>query len=154
MSREWIFQLEYEPIKEEDKLDLDTVECDDWFMNSVADWLNSDSETDTNEDIVQALLAELGAAVTYNKEENSITIVHRDMFFKTNYEKFKELSENVTFEQFQDWYWVHKTRNCIDPLFCTYIYNEAILISIHDFMRDYCKDGDKFYIGGAVQYHC
>ena len=37
MSREWVFQLEDEPIKEEDKLNLNTVEYDEWFMHSVAD---------------------------------------------------------------------------------------------------------------------
>ena len=156
MSREWVFQLEDEPIKEEDKLNLNTVEYDEWFMHSVADWLEEEEEGEeyTNEDIVHALLTELGAAATYNEEENSITIVHRDIFFKTNYEKFKELSENVTFEQFKDWYWVYNVKDCIAPLFCTYIYNNSTLTNIHDFMRDNCKDGDKFYIGGAVQYHC
>ena len=69
------------------------------------------------------------------------------------YDEFKELTKDVTLEKFKDWYWVYKVKECLSDESGTYIYYDYPR-TIDDFVRDVVKDGDKFYIGGIVDYHC
>lgn len=143
-----IFELSKKPIK--NRINEDTfMDGDDSFVGSIADYVQDID--DTYEDAIKALLYELGASAIYNKEENSITIVHKNMFLKVNFDKFKELTKDATYEQFNDWYWVSQVQNCLTDKYGTYIYYNYPK-PIDDFMRE-VKDGDKFYIGGILDYH-
>lgn len=144
-----IFELSKQPVK--NRINEDTFMDEyDSFVGSIADYVQDID--DTYEDAVEGLLHELGASAIYNKEDNSITVVHKDMFLQSNYERFKELTKDVTLEQFKDWYWVSRVQDCLSDKFGTYIYY-GYPRPIDDFMRE-VKDGDVFYIGGIVDYHC
>ena len=146
-----VFELSRKPIKESDRMNENTLMDNDSFVGYVADYVADIDEP--YEDTVGWLVNELGASVVYNNEDNSITFVHKDMFFKQDYDKFRELIKGVTFKKFLDWKWVHQVKSCLSQDWGTYIYFDYPM-NINDFIRDHVKDGDKFYIGGVVDYHC
>ena len=144
-----VFELSRHPIKKQDRLtDCDLMEHP--FVGSVADYVQEIE--DPYEDVVGWLVNELGAAVVYNNEDNSITFVHTDMFFKQDFEKFKELVKDITFEQFKDWRWVFQVKDCISDKYGTYIYF-GYPQPLDEFIRENVKVGDLFYIGCIVDYH-
>ena len=149
MSHCLIVQLSKEPIDKEDFITPYTFEDDD-DINYVSDYVG---EREDYEESVQWFLEQLGASVTYDKSDNSITFVNKEEYFKEDFEKFSKLVQNFTLKDFCDYDWVSKVQRYIRPWFDTHIYMDYSQ-PMGEFIREYGKAGEKFYIGGICDYHC
>lgn len=151
MSHCLIVELSHEPIETLFRVGATTIEEDDGFMATVADYV-ADIEC-PYEEAVQTFLDELGEAVTFDPADNSITFVNKEAFFQESYELFKKIVNNLTLENFMDHRWAWNATECIKSSFGTYIYYYYPK-QIDEFVRDEVHNGDKFYIGGICDYHC
>ena len=154
MSHCLIVELSEEPIAVEDRVTADWFDdCED--IRSVADYVQNIEDTgNTYEEAVDMFIKELGAAVTYNEEDNSITFINPEKFFEEDFKIVKELVEKATLKDFMSNSWSYKIRERIQPLFGTYIYHtNECSYSLHEFLR-YYKNGEKLYLGGICDYHC
>lgn len=154
MSHCLIVELSEEPIEIEDRVTAVQFEDSD-DINYAADYVQDLNETDLSYDeAVELFNNELGEAVVYNKEDNSITITNIEKFFEKDFRVVKELVENATLDDFMDNYWSYKVRNHIRPVFGTYVYHtDDCSYPLPEFLRGY-KNGEKLYLGGICDYHC
>ena len=151
MSHCLVVELSEEPVRKEDRMKSDRLIDNEEFMATTADYVNDIEEP--YEDVVQEFLLELGAAAVYDASDNSITFKHKEMFYKTSFDKFQELAKEATLQDFMKSSWAWKIKDAISPLFGTYIYFDYPQ-NIDTFIRDCVVNGSKFYIGGICEYHC
>lgn len=155
MSHCLIIELSEKPIDIDDRVTAYEFEDDD-DIQYAADYIQDlDDAGRTYEESVEDFLGELGGIVTYNKEDNSITFTDVEKYFEKDFKAIKDMVANATIENFVKGSLAYNLRNRISDRFGTYIYHTGeCSYPIADFIRDYAKDGSKFYIGGICDYHC
>ena len=155
MSHRLIVELSEEPVAEEDRMTAYDL-TEDKDIQYAADYVDDLEDVDiTYEEAIDLFLQELGVAATYNKEDNSITFVHVKNYFEEDFKIVKEMMEKATLQEFMDSLWIYNVRCYLRPIFGTYIkHTWDGSYPLPEFIRDYAKDGTKFYIGGICDYHC
>lgn len=155
MSHFLIVELSEEPIATEDRVTAGYF-YDDADIQYVADYVQDLNETSLSYDeAVELFNNELGAAAVYNKEDNSITFTGIEKYFEEDFKAVKEMAATATINDFMNRSWAYKLGDYIHPIFGTYIHHTGdCSYPLPDFLRDYVKDGEKFYIGGICDYHC
>lgn len=94
----------------------------------------------------------LGVKVDF--KQGTFTIVEKEKYFKSKYDCFKNISDNLSFESFccasSE---LGQIADTIKEDFGYLIYdNKGYIFSLDTFMR-HCENGDVFYLGGAFDYH-
>lgn len=79
-----------------------------------------------------------------------------EKYFGGKYDEFKKLSEELSFREFVDSMGIERYRiqNCLDDKYGFYIHCGGCYYTLDDFIRTYVNDGDTWYIGGTLDYHC
>lgn len=150
-----IFQLSKEPIKKEDYIDEGCYAYDNWFLNSVADYVSDGCDRD--EDI--KWLQDCVKGITFGSDENGeyFVIESKEEYFARAFERFKELLDSIKDCTIQDFtteiqeLWIMK--NIYEDKFGFYVDICDELMTFDHFVRVFSEQ-DKFYIGGTVDYHC
>ncbi|MBQ2619752.1 MAG: hypothetical protein IJF84_00265 [Thermoguttaceae bacterium] len=155
MSHCLIVELSEEPIDIDERVTAYEFEDDD-DIQYAADYVQDlDEYGRTYEEAVEDFLGELGDVVTYDKGDNSITFNDIEKYFEEDFNKVKDMVANVTMEKFINGSWVYDLKNHICDRFGTYIYHTGeCSYPLAEFIRDYARNGSKFYIGGICDYHC
>jgi acyl carrier protein len=148
-----IFQLSEVPVNKEDYITED--EFIDGFVGMIADYVSSD--TDRREDIqwLCSVLKEYG--IIYDENEESIIFLEgfKKKYFKERFEKLRTTLQNMSLEEFSsDSLAAFELASLIENRFSFYVYSEYTWQSLDNFVRSELKEGQKYYIGGTLDYHC
>lgn len=151
-----IFQIEREAMTEDEYIDSDSIP--EWFTNSVADY-TSDACSREN-DIDWLMVAALGNIATIDGDKLTFSSDVR-RYFKEKHEAFIKAAEKLsttTFDDFVSSYSVDSVlfnlREAYSDRYGFYVYSDdGFLDTLDNFMRQ-VKDGETYFIGGVVDYHC
>ena len=149
-----IFQASTKPIQEYEYLS-ESDYWEHWFLNSVADYV-VDSD-DRNEDI--EWLKECARGYTVDCDENGdyFVITSKVEYFKNAFKNFTELLGKIkdyTIENFAaGMHEMWGLQNAYEEKFGFYVDMHGELMSFDSFVR-HCTEGEKYYIGGTLDFHC
>lgn len=154
-----IFQISETPIDKCDYIEEDKY-YDHWFTNSVADYVNGN--TDRNDDIEWLKDCYENRGLSFGIDDGGEYFVIEDKlkYFAPKLEEFKSMINkllDITIEDFasikgdMDMYHL---RMSYEEKFGFYIDSyDWGLCALDDFIRQN-QNGDKFYIGATIDYHC
>lgn len=148
-----IFQLSEVPVDKEDYITED--EFIDGFVGMIADYVSSD--TDRREDIQWLCSALKEYGIIYDENEESIIFLEgfKKKYFKERFEKLRTTLQNMSLEEFSsDSLAAFELASLIENRFSFYVYYEYTWQSLDNFVRSELKEGQKYYIGGTLDYHC
>lgn len=149
-----IFQVSLNPISDLDYI-TESDYWDHWFTNSVADYVNGDC--DRNNDI--KWLTKCAKGYTIGSDENGeyLIITSKTEYFSLAFKYFKETLDKIkdyTVENFaQGFHEMWSLKNAYEEKFGFYVDADGELLSFDSFVR-LCAEGEKYYIGGTIDYHC
>lgn len=149
-----IFQVNKKPIKEEDYIS-ESDYWEHWFTNEIADYV-VDSD-DRNDDIKWLKESAKGYTVGHDINGDYIMITNRIEYFSNAFKRFKETLDSIkdcTIEHFIDgMHEIWSLKNVYEDRFGFYVDANGELMTFDSFIR-YCNEGDIYYIGGTLDYHC
>lgn len=154
-----IFQVNTAPIDKSDYID-ESHYYDHWFLNSVADYVNEN--TNRNNDIKWLQNCYENKGLSFGKDDNGEYFIVEDKakYFESNFEGFqnvlKELSER-TFEDFingMSGIFLYRAKNFYDDEYGFYVECEECGTETFDEFVRYTTVGTKYYIGATIDYHC
>ena len=150
-----IFQIEKKPLTKEEY--IESVCIPDWFTNSIADYTSNDC--DREDDIAWLMDASLGSIASLDGDKLTFSSNVR-RYFKEKYEAFIKEAEKLSKTSFDDFISGNSTNmffrmnEAYSDRYGFYVYSDdGFLDTLDNFMRE-VKDGDVYYIGGVVDYHC
>lgn len=151
-----IFQIEKEALTEEEYIDSDSIP--EWFTNSIADYTSDDFSRE--DDIDWLMTAALGSIATADGDKLTFSSDVR-RYFKEKHEAFIKAAEKLsttTFDDFVSSYSVDSVlfnlREAYSDRYGFYVYSDdGSIDTLDNFMRQ-VKDGETYFIGGVVDYHC
>lgn len=151
-----IFQIEREALTEDEYIDSDSIP--EWFTNSVADYTSDACSRE--DDIDWLMVAALGDIATIDGNKLTFSSDVRK-YFKEKHEAFIKAAEKLsgtTFEDFVHSYSVDSVlfnlKEAYSDRYGFYVYSDdGFLDTLDNFMRQ-VKDGETYFIGGVVDYHC
>lgn len=151
-----IFQLGTSKIEKEEYI-TEGHYYESWFLGSVADYIK---ESDRGEDIewLKSCFNSLGEYVTIDTEEGTVEFKEgfKTKYFERNFNKFKELSQAITIEEFSEQTYPTYSIKCLlsDKFSFYFEIEDGGLYCLDDFIRDVAEAGVKYHIGGTLDYHC
>lgn len=151
-----IFQIEKEALTEEKYIDSDSIP--EWFTNSIADYTSDDCRREDGIDWL--MTAALGSIASVDGDKLTFSSDVR-RYFKEKHEAFIKAAEKLsttTFDDFVSSYSVDSVlfnlREAYSDRYGFYVYSDdGSLDTLNNFMRQ-VKDGETYFIGGVVDYHC
>ena len=151
-----IFQLSSEPIKKENYI-TESNYYDHWFATGWADYVSDDC--DRSEDI--EWLQECVNGIVFGQDEQGeyLTVESKTAYFSRKFEAFKTILNEIkdcTLEEFSmdinmDMKMYRLKQSYVDKT-GFYVDVDGQLQTFDEFVR-YSEIGDKYYIGGTVDYH-
>ena len=154
-----IFQISTKPIHKDDYIEEDRY-YDHWFLNSVADYVNDD--TDRAEDIEWFKDCYEKDGLSFGVDENGEYFIVEDKvkFFEPNFKRFQNALQGLLTTTLDDFisgkcgYQLYDLKSAYDDKFGFYIDgDEFSLDTLNAFIR-YAEVGTKYYIGATIDYHC
>lgn len=156
-----IIQLSKKPIDKEEYIkesDFFGYDGESGFVGTIADYVNE--HTNTAEDIKWFVSCYEEYGVTHDEKNGTLTFKKGflEKYFKERFEQFKELSSNLTMEEFTNSFGMERYRieKALEDTFGFYIYIEDYNSTMDTFARMYLKssNGDQtFYTGNTIDYH-
>ena len=154
-----IFQITTSPIPESDYLS-DDYYWDHWFVGSIADYVSGDNDREEDITHLRDRLQDLKTAI-FNKDNSFLISPNgKNEYFKSAYSKFIEAvkkASDISLETFSSGVecgpllYDIKTNYC--DKFYWYVCTEDFdTIPLDEFMRS-VEPGEKYYIGGVLDYH-
>lgn len=147
------FQVSERPIEKEDYITEDNYAYEHWFIESIADYVSADCNRD--DDI--KWLKDCTPGFTLGKDENGeyFIINSKEEYFKPAFEGFKKALEklhDISIEQFMEYVDIYGLNSYYEDKYGFYIDIDDELQTLDEFVRG-CDNGEKYYIGGTVDYH-
>lgn len=153
-----IFQLYAKPIAKEEYL-TESFFDDHWFLREIADYVSD--HTDRNEDL--KWLSDATDGIEFGKDEAGEYLIIRSKgrYFSAQHKKCvsacKELAK-ISLSDFASSFKAMRIFSMLcdsfDQRFGFYVVDSyEDVMTLDRFVRA-CKDGDKFYIGASLDYHC
>lgn len=153
---EYIIQIGNKPIDKDDYIE-ESGYYDSWLLGSVADYVSDVPEEDYDE-IIEAIGSRTGIETVKTEDGWKIRIKDIKSYFSEKYRTFMakcEEMKDLTLEQFASYefgYEAYSMYKFANDKYDLYLDRDG-LINIDGFLRE-AKDGDEYYIGGIVSYHC
>lgn len=133
-----------------------------WFIPTIADYV--DDHTDREDDI-SWFISNLQNHKDYIKVEKikdddiyySITFLNgfKKEYFKDRFEAFKKEINNITLDNFCESMNSYRIRSLIEDKYSFYIYGQDDgLYNLDAFVRDNLIEGETYYFGTTLDYHC
>jgi hypothetical protein len=155
-----IYQISKTPIDRVDYIDEEKY-YDHWFTNSVADYVNGDTDRDDDIEWLKSCYKNKGLSFGQDNNGEYFIVENKTKYFEANFEKFqkelKELSEK-TLDDFmggESNMSLYRLKSSYDNEFGFYIDDEDeyhVVATFDRFMR--CATvGTKYYIGATIDYH-
>ncbi len=146
-----IFQFSDQPIHPNDYIREENFY--DNFVEEIADYISSDTNRDADIEWLISSLKRYG--IIYNEEEESIIFPEdfKIKYFKSRYDKFKELTQKIDLIDFsKDEFVLRELQQLIEDKYGFYIYTYYYYETLDNFIRN-LNDVKKYYIGGTIDYH-
>jgi hypothetical protein len=153
-----IYQISKTPIDKDDYIQ-ESHYWDHWFTNSVADYVNGD--TNREEDIEWLKECHNNHGLSFGADEYGqyFVIEDKNKYFATNFETFKEALEDLmamTIDEFSTNNEHHRAYSRLRAVYNDdlgfYVEEDDWLRSLDDFIR-HGNVGVKYYIGATIDYH-
>ena len=153
-----IFQISKNPIDKEDYIEESNY-WDHWFTNSVADYVNGDTDRDNDIQWLKNCYGDTGLSFGVDNGGEYFIITDKAKYFASNFETFqktlKELSE-ITLDDFvngQCGVQMHILKSTYDDDLGFYVDGDDTGMQTFDDCIRYSENGTKFYIGSTIDYH-
>lgn len=155
-----IFQISKAPIDRDDYIEEDKY-YDHWFTNSVADYVNGD--TNRYDDIKWLQSCYENEGLSFGRDDNGEYFVVEDKskYFETNFEEFKRALQDLSEKTFDDFMngessmSLYRLKSSYDEELGFYIDDSCEyhgITTFDNFIR--CStEGTKYYIGATIDYH-
>lgn len=153
-----IYQTSTTPIDRDDYIDEGHY-YDHWFTNSVADYVNGDTNRDDDIEWLQNCYGDKG--LSFGRDDNGEYFIVEDKtkYFESNFVKFqnelKELSKK-TLEDFmigERNMLFYRIKELYNDEFGFYVQDDFCGCSTFDSFMRYATVGTKYYIGATIDYH-
>lgn len=152
-----IFQISRTKIEADDFNGCSFYE-DHWIVGGVADYVTDNSKRyEDLEWVSKVLINKLGDLVEYNEENQSFTFKDgfKEAYFESNFNKFKELTKSMTLHDFAtSSLEVYKIKSLMADDFSFYFDEDGDMNCMDTFIRESAVDGEEYFIGGTVDFHC
>lgn len=153
-----IFQISKNPIDKSDYIEESNY-WNHWFTNSVADYVNGDTNRESDINWLKTCYANRGLSFGVDNGEVYFIVEDKSKYFAKSFEVFqnalKKLSE-VTLDDFVNGMCggqVYSIKAAYDDDLGFYVDgDDAGMQTFDDFIR-YNDNGAKFYIGATIDYH-
>lgn len=152
-----IFQISSNPIAKEDYI-RESDFFDHWFTTERADYVNEDTDRDSDIDWLKSATSGLEFGVDEGGEY--FVLKNKSEFFEKTYTRFTETIDELTSLSMQDFsttkidHLMWELKNAWNNEYGFYVAYESTwdIDTLYAYMR-YCNEGDKFYIGATIDYH-
>ena len=155
-----IFQISKTPIDRDDYIEEDKY-YDHWFTNSVADYV--DGDTNRYDDIkwLQSCYENEGLSFGRDDSGEYFVVEDKSRYFETNFEEFKKALQELSEKTFDDFMngerrmSLYRLKSSYDEELGFYIDDNGEyqgLATFDRFMRC-ATEGEKYYIGATIDYH-
>ena len=154
-----IYQISTTPI---DKIDYieESHYYDHWFVGSVADYVNDNTDRDDDIKWLKDCYEERGLSFGADNNGEYFIVEDKDKYFTVKFEAFqkalKELSKTTLddFVKGECGYSLYSLKVAYCEKFGFYVESEGdSTIGFDSFVR-LATIGDKYYIGATIDYHC
>lgn len=149
-----IFQVSLEPIDKSNYI-TESDYWDHWFTHEIADYVNADCDRD--EDVKWLSDCAKGYAVGSDDNGEYFIVTSKTEYFGQAFERFKSTLDRIkdcTIEDFvQGFYEMWMLKDAYENRFSFYVDADGELLNFDKFIR-LCVTGEKYYIGGIIDYHC
>lgn len=149
-----IFQVSMEPIPKEDYIG-ESFYYDHWFTNEIADYVNGDTNRDSDIEWLQGF-SESFAFGTDNGGEYFI-VKDKVKYFEPNFKRFMDAVNTIkdyTLEDFIGGFYgaMYQLKDAYEDKFGFYVNADGETMTLDSFVRG-CATGEKYYIGATIDYH-
>ena len=154
-----IYQISKAPIDRDDYIGEDKY-YDHWFLNSIADYVNEDTNRDDDIEWIQDCYGNKGLSFGQDDNGEYFIIEDRTKYFEAKFEEFKKELEELSKKTLDDFMdrsnmSLFRLKDSYDDEFGFYIDDNGEyqgLATFDEFMR--CTTvGTKYYIGATIDYH-
>lgn len=153
-----IFQISKTPIDECDYIEESNY-YDHWFTNSVADYVNGN--TDRNYDIQWLKDCYENKGISFGADDNGEYLVVEDKtkFFSKRFEVFKDATNKLSVTTLDDFISgecgssLYSLKSAYNDKFGFYVEDEDFGLETFDGFMRYAAVGTKYYIGTTIDYH-
>ena len=153
-----IYQTSIQPIPEFDYI-KESNYYDHWFTNSIADYVNGD--TDRVEDIKWLKECYDGKGLEFGVDDGGeyFVIVDKMRFFEENFNTFQTTLRELmdasidSFVSHKIDSLVYRLKSMYDDEFGFYVQDDNCGLCTLDYMIRSKAEGSKFYIGATIDYH-
>lgn len=153
-----IFQIGIKPIHKDDYIEEDRY-YDHWFLHSVADYVNGDTNRESDIEWLKSCYKEQGLSFGTDEDGEYLIVEDKSKYFAKNFETFqkalKELSE-VTIDDFLTTKYGMKMYNLTSAYNdeCGfYVDGDEVGMETFDTFVRYADINVKYYIGATIDYH-
>jgi hypothetical protein len=148
-----IFQISFDPIEKKEYI-VESNYWDHWFVREIADYVNGN--TDRDDDI--KWLEDCCDGFVFGKDDDGeyFIVENKEEYFKEKFERFMQTLDkikNYTLKDFTNGFFEMWTlKDAYEDKFGFYVDADGELMNLDDFVRG-CAKGEKYYIGGTIDYH-
>lgn len=153
-----IYQIGTKPIHKDDYIGEFNY-YDHWFTNSVADYVNGDTDRENDIDWLKSCYKEQGLSFGIDEGGEYFIIEDKSKYFAKSFEEFqkalKELSE-ITIDDFLTTKYgiqMYNLKSAYDDEFGFYVDGDGIGLETFDTFVRYAEVDTKYYIGATIDYH-
>jgi hypothetical protein len=153
-----IFQISTSPIHKDDYIEEDEY-YDHWFLHSVADYVNGNTDRGNDIEWLQCCYKNNGLSFGKDDDGEYFIVADKIKYFESKFEAFKQALgalSTITIEDFvndkcgMD---VYRLKAAYDDKFGFYIdSDDTSLVTFDEFIR-FADMDTRFYIGATIDYH-
>ena len=154
-----IFQISTKPIHKYDYIEENRY-YDHWFLHSVADYVNENSDRIDDIDWLKSCYESDGLSFGTDEHGEYFIVEDKVKFFEPNFQRFQNALQELTKTTLDDFisgkcgYPLYTLKAAYDDKFGFYVDgDETYLKTLNEFIRE-AEIGTKYYIGATIDYHC
>lgn len=153
-----IYQISTKPIHKDDYIEESNY-YDHWFTNSVADYVNGNTDREDDIDWLKSCYKAQGLSFGVDEDGEYFIVEDKSKYFAKSFELFqkalKELSE-ITIDDFLTTKYgmkMYNLKSAYDDEFGFYVDGDGIGMETFDAFVRYADVNAKYYIGATIDYH-
>ena len=153
-----IYQISTKPIYKDDYIE-EYRYYDHWFLNSVADYVNGDTNRENDIDWLKSCYKEQGLSFGADEGGEYLVVEDKSKYFAKSFEEFqralKELSE-ITINDFLTAKYgmkMYNLKSAYNDECGFYVDGDVVGLETFDTFIRYADINVKYYIGATIDYH-
>lgn len=153
-----IYQINKEPIPKCDYIEEDNY-YDHWFTNSIADYVNGNTDRDDDIKWLKDCYEEKGLSFGTDNDGEYFIIEDKIKYFAQNFEAFQKALKELSMGTLDDFISgecgisLYRLKESYNDKFGFYVECEDCGCETFDGFMRYATTGVKYYIGATIDYH-